>query len=168
MTAVFLAAAGVFVLFRPIGLEWRRGDTWTFLCALAFAYYIVELGRMSRLFNVADLVLVQCLTLAVLAALLAPLLESPHVEAGWPALGIVVYLGIACTALTFFLMTWGQARLGAIEAAVIYTMEPVFAACFSIALGRELATMKLLVGGGLIVTAMLLSSTGRAESDPEA
>ena len=164
--AVLLAAGGVYVLFRPIGLEWRGGDTWTLLSAVAFAFYVVELARMSRRFDVTSLVLVQCLTVGGAAALIGPFVESSRIEIGWPALGVLAYLGLVCTALVVLLMTWGQARIGAIEAAVIYTLEPVFAAAFSILLGRDALTLNVVLGGGLIVTAMLLSGAKKSPGGP--
>ena len=40
------------------------------------------------------------------------------------------------------------------RAAIIMTMEPVFAASFAVWLGGESATLRMLVGGGLVLAAM--------------
>jgi drug/metabolite transporter (DMT)-like permease len=164
LMAVGMATLGVYILFRPIGLEWHRGDTLTVLSALAFAYYVVELSRLSRRYAAGSLVLVQCAGLAVAAALLSPLLETPRMV--WqpgPVLA-VAYLGLVATAFTWLLMTWGQARVQATEAGIIYTLEPVFAAIISITLGRDALSPALVIGGGLVVTAVLM---GEAEPSRE-
>ena len=45
-----------------------------------------------------------------------------------------------------------------VEAAIIYTLEPVFAAIFSVMLAKDFLTWKLALGGGLIIAAMTLSA----------
>jgi drug/metabolite transporter (DMT)-like permease len=40
------------------------------------------------------------------------------------------------------------------------TMEPVFAAFFAVALGGEVLTTRLLVGGALVLTAMYVAELG--------
>jgi drug/metabolite transporter (DMT)-like permease len=164
--AVALAVAGIYVLFRPLGSEWHRGDTLTLLATFCFAFYIVELGHLSRRWSAMGLVLAQCLTIATLAAAAAFLVESPRLALTAPALAAILYLGIVCTALTFVLMTWAQARVEPIEAAVIYTLEPVVAAIFSLALGREHGGFGLIAGGTMVVAATLAASTGTADTLP--
>jgi drug/metabolite transporter (DMT)-like permease len=164
LLAVGLAAAGVYLLFRPIGAEWRRGDSLTVIAAVTFAYYIVELARQSRRLDAATLVLSQSLTIAAIAVPLALWFETPRFVPDPGAILGLVYLAIACTAFTFFLMTWAQARVEPLEAAVIYTLEPVVAALFSVALGREPLGFKLVAGGSLIIAAMLTSGIGARES----
>jgi drug/metabolite transporter (DMT)-like permease len=157
LLAVALAGLGIWLLFRPVGLEWRRGDTWTAGGALAFAYCVVELGRISRRHAATALVVAQSWLVAAFALPLALLAERPRLELGPGSLAALLYLSVVCTALNFVWMTWAQARVSPTEAAVIYALEPVFAATFSTALGREAAVGRLLTGGGFIVVAVLLS-----------
>lgn len=162
--AAALAVAGVYLFFHPVSLEWRRGDSLTLLGALIFAFYIVELGKRSRRHDTLALVFAQFITIAVMAAPLALLVGTPQFQPGWRIFGELVYLGLVCSALTFVIMTWAQARVSPMEAAVIYTLEPVFAAAFSIALGREVITMKALLGGSVIIIAMILASADPGET----
>ena len=164
--AVLLAVAGIYFLFEPLGDEWHRGDSLTLLATVCFAFYIVELGRLSRRWSAMGLVLAQCVTIATLAAAAAVTLETPLLVASAPALLSVAYLGVVCTALTFVMMTWAQARVEPIEAAVIYTLEPVVAAAFSLAFGREHLGLGLITGGAMVVAATLAASTGTADTLP--
>lgn len=164
--AVALASAGVWVLFLPLRLEWHRGDTLSILGAVSFGFYVVELGRMSRRHSAGALVLAQSVTIALVAGSFAFLVETPRFI---PSAGVVValaYLSLVCTVVTFLLMTWAQARVEPIEAGVIYTLEPVLAAAFSICLGREAPSYKIAAGGALILGAMLISGLGPRESPP--
>jgi drug/metabolite transporter (DMT)-like permease len=69
-----------------------------------------------------------------------------------------------------FLQTWAQSRIDATRAAVVMAMEPVWAAAFAVALGGELLTLRMVLGGLSILAAMYLVELGpasRAGPDPE-
>jgi drug/metabolite transporter (DMT)-like permease len=53
--------------------------------------------------------------------------------------------------------TWAQAHLPPTRAAIIMSMEPVFAALFAVLFGGESATIRMVVGGLLVLTAMVMA-----------
>jgi drug/metabolite transporter (DMT)-like permease len=59
-------------------------------------------------------------------------------------------------ALAIVGQTWAQAHLAPTRTAIVMSMEPVFAAFFAVLLGGESATVRMLVGGLLVLTAMLI------------
>ena len=65
-------------------------------------------------------------------------------------------MALVAGALALVAQTWAQAHLAPTRAAIIMTMEPVFAALFAVLLGGEVLTARMLVGGGLVLTAMYL------------
>lgn len=65
---------------------------------------------------------------ALLAFLWMGLEQSSLDQVPW---GAVVYLGLVATALTTWLQTLGQGQVPALQAAIIYTMEPVWATLFA-------------------------------------
>ena len=69
---------------------------------------------------------------------------------------IVVYLAVVAGALTMVLQTWAQARVEPARAAVIMSMEPVWAAAFAVTLGGETITGRMIVGGLAILAAIYL------------
>jgi drug/metabolite transporter (DMT)-like permease len=52
--------------------------------------------------------------------------------------------------------TWAQAHLPPARAAIIMSMEPVFAAVFAVLLGGESVTARMLIGGLMVLSAMLI------------
>ena len=52
--------------------------------------------------------------------------------------------------------TWAQAHLAATRCAIIMSMEPVFAALFAVLFGGETPTVRMLVGGAMVLAAMLI------------
>ncbi len=61
----------------------------------------------------------------------------------------------------FFVQNWGQRHTTATRAALIFALEPVFAALFSNLLGGERLGVELLAGGGLIVAGVVVSELAR-------
>ena len=68
----------------------------------------------------------------------------------------VVYMAVFPGALALLGQTWAQAHLAPTRTAIIMSMEPVFAAFFAVLLGGESAGPRMLVGGALVLAAMLL------------
>ena len=63
-------------------------------------------------------------------------------------------------ALALVAQTWAQAHLAPTRAAIVMSMEPVFAATFAVGLGGESLTWRLLGGGAMVLVAMLVVEAG--------
>lgn len=168
LLGAFLAVAGLWVLFRPSesGAAFGRGDALTVACAAAFAVHVLLVERAVRRHPVVPLAVIQ---FAVVAALSAPalVLDPPQArQFTAAALAAVAITGIFATALGFGCQLYAQRRLGALETAVLLTLEPVVAAALSIAIGREAASAGLLLGGGLILAGMLFADFGGPPPEP--
>ena len=62
--------------------------------------------------------------------------------------------------LGFLVQTWSQAHLSATRAAVIMTLEPVFAAVIAVAVAGEQLGLREVVGGALVLAAMAIVELG--------
>jgi drug/metabolite transporter (DMT)-like permease len=63
-------------------------------------------------------------------------------------------MALVAGAVALWAQTWAQSHMPAARAAIVMTMEPVFAAFFAVLLGGESLTARMLLGGGLVLTAM--------------
>jgi len=79
--------------------------------------------------------------------------EAPANLSGWL---VIFYTAIICTAIAFVIQTWSQAHISATKVAVIMTMEVVFAALFAVIFGGETLTVKVLIGGAMVLAAMFM------------
>ncbi|HEX3825092.1 MAG TPA: DMT family transporter [Mycobacteriales bacterium] len=156
--AVVLATIGL-GLISLRGFSIGGGEALTLLCALAFGLHIVGLGEWSSSYDAAGLAVVQLTTVAVLSiAIAAPSSLAPPPDAAvW---GAVLLTAIAATALAFFIQTWAQAQLPPTRAAVVMTMEPVFAGIFGVAIGGDSLTARTVVGAVLVLVAMYTVELG--------
>jgi len=155
--AVVLATAGLGLLSLQ-GLQVGVGEALTLLCAVAFALHIVGLGEWSRRHDAYALAVVQLAVVAagcLLGALPGGLAMPPGGDV-WLALAVTAVLA---TSVAFVVQTWAQAHLSATRAAVVMTMEPVFAGLFAAAAGEAFGPRKL-TGSALILIAMLAVEVG--------
>jgi drug/metabolite transporter (DMT)-like permease len=63
-------------------------------------------------------------------------------------------------ALALLAQTWAQAHLSATRAAIVMSMEPVFAALFAVWFGGESMTLRMVTGGVMVLAAMLIVEIG--------
>lgn len=152
--AVVLSTGGLAFLSLN-GLAVSPGVTLVFAAALLYAIHILGLGQWSDTGNALGLSVVQMAVIAAVCMLVsAPNgLRTPSSAGGWLSL---VYMALVAGALALVGQTWAQAHLAPTRAAVIMTMEPVFAAFFAVVFGGESLTSRMLVGGGLVLAAMYL------------
>ena len=153
--AVALATVGLAVLSLT-GFSVGVGEAITFASALLYALHIVGLGAWSDARHALGMSVVQLAVIAVVCFVGTARdgLVLPSTRADWIS---VVYMALFAGALAMLAQTWAQAHLAPARAAIIMSMEPVFAALFAVLLGGETATLRMLVGGLLVLAAMLLA-----------
>jgi drug/metabolite transporter (DMT)-like permease len=156
--AVALATGGL-ALLSLHGLSIGRGEAITLLCAVSFALHIVGLGEWATSRNAYGLAVLQTGTVGVMSmAASAPDTLAPPPDAGvW---GAILLTALAATAFAFFIQTWAQAQLQPIRAAVIMTMEPVFAGVFGVTVGGDVLGFRTIAGAALVLAAMYLVELG--------
>lgn len=161
MAGVALAAVGLYFLSRPEAGGFNRGDLLTALCAVCFAVEVVLVQKFTQKHPPMDMIMVQIITTVALSALFLGALEKPNWQWSWPlAIGLAVTSLLATAGALVIQFTW-QRRTTATRAAVIYTMEPLFAAVFAFMLfGEKLPAMGWL-GAGLITAGMLTAELGK-------
>ena len=163
---VVLATVGLgFISINGFNIE--AGQLWGVACAVLFAAHIVGLGAWSPGRDVYALTVIQLGTMAVLTwvGALTDGYQPPPNPDVWIA---VVFTAVLATAVAFFIQTWAQSQLDASRVAILLTSEIVFAAAFAVMVGQETLALQTLIGGTLMVAAMLLVEwPGRKTTDTQ-
>jgi drug/metabolite transporter (DMT)-like permease len=151
LIASLVATLGIGLVLAPGGeLAPNRGDWLTLASAAVFAVEILLLEYVTRRAPVLLVAFGQIAGVALFSGLALTVvpLELPD---SWPGLLVgVLVTGLFCTTLALGGMTWGQARVRAEVAAIIFALEPVFAALFVwLWVGQGLGPLQSL--GGLVV-----------------
>ena len=162
-TAVVLATAGLAVLSLQ-GLAVGTGEALTLASAVLYAAHIVGLGVWSTSRSAIGLTVVQLVTVTlVCGAGAAPGgVVLPSTAGDWASL---LYMAVVAGAMALVVQTWAQAHLPATRAAIIMTMEPVFAGLFAVLFGGERLGLRVVVGGAMVLTAMYLVELGPRRPD---
>ena len=156
--------AGLYFLTVPAagfgGLN--RGDPVVFGCAIMFALHMIFIGRHVGRHSVAALSFLQVATTAILSTALLPLAaaagwEKPHLAWTGYLIFAILLTAIGATVLGFSLQTWAQQYASPSHAAILVSLEPVFAAATSLALGREHLGARFLAGAALILAGIVLA-----------
>jgi drug/metabolite transporter (DMT)-like permease len=152
--AVLLSTAGL-VLLSLNGVSVDLGVWLTLASAALYALHIVGLGQWSRQGEAFGMSAVQMVAIAVVC-LLATAPHGPMLPPDRNAWFAVLYMALIAGAGAMLMQTWAQSHLPAARAAIVMTTEPVFAAAFAVALGSDVLSWRMLLGGGLILAAMYL------------
>ncbi len=156
---VALATFGL-ALISLNGLAMGFGELLTLGCAALFGAHIVGLGQWSTAADAYGLTVIQLGVVALLGLVASPLqggLAMPPTAAVWAALA---FLALVATALAFLAQTWAQTYMSAPRAAIVLTLEPVFAGIFGVTVGGDTLTTRILAGGLCIVAAMYVVELG--------
>ncbi|KKM09044.1 hypothetical protein SY88_21410 [Clostridiales bacterium PH28_bin88] len=160
---VFSATAGLALLTLETGLDFNRGDLLVLLCAFSFAGHIFLVGRYSPRYHTVLLVTVQIGTVSLASAAAAALTEPPLASFSTTVWAALLVTAIPATSLAFLVQNWAQKFTTPTHTALIFAMEPVFAAlCAYWLLGERISRQDLL-GAVLMLAGILLSEIKRED-----
>ncbi len=170
LAGVALATAGFGLLSWPAGGGGvNRGDLMVLACAVLFAIYFVEneirSPRHDPFLYTARQMIAAAVTLAG-ASMWLKIARPPLAITAFEAkpfvldrgfLIAIAYMTVFATIGTFSVQNWAQARLTATRAAIIFALEPVWAAIFAaMILGERMGTRGY-AGGALVIAGILVS-----------
>tara|TARA_Y100001970_G_C13852664_1_gene660086 strand:+ start:149 stop:646 length:498 start_codon:yes stop_codon:yes gene_type:complete len=149
---------GSFLLTEIQNIQVRIGDTFAFVNAFFWAFHIVFISRLIKIFNFPlTIAAFQCFFGAIL--LLFPMLIFEEFVVAkilfeWKEL---LYIGVLSSGIAFLLQVYSQQNLNPVPVAIIFTLEGVWAAFFGwIILNQFLNEIKIF-GIILILSAVIFS-----------
>ena len=162
-----IATCGLYLLVHLPGgwwTGWNRGDVEILICALLCGVHIVMMGAFTRHSEAWLLAGSQVLTCGIVSVVVTAFLPTPYgfqtalaTLSHWPVAGATLYLALFSTVFAFWGQAAAQTRLGPTESAVLFSLEPVVAAFLSVFWLKEAMTPQQVLGGTLIVVAMIVS-----------
>lgn len=163
---IVLATIGL-ALISLNGLGIEPGQIWGIACAFFFAAHIVALGAWSPGKNVYVLTVLQLGTMAVLNWIGSFVNDGSYqAPPNWDVWFAVLFTAVFATAIAFFVQTWTQSIMDASRVAIILTTEIVWAAVIAVAIGQETLQLKTLLGGAIMLGAMLVVEWPVKKGDP--
>ena len=159
VAAVLVCLAGMYLLCVPLDEGFSGvylGDVIMLVGALFYSFHILAVGRFA-LEDALWLSCAQFLTSALLSALCAGAVEGATPIDALPAILPILYVGIFSTGLGYTLQNIGQRSVDEAPAAILMSLESVFAALGGWMLLGERLTGVELAGCALVFVAVLLA-----------
>jgi drug/metabolite transporter (DMT)-like permease len=163
ITGSILAAIGLYLLMAGHSQAFNIGDAFVFICAFGFALHIIYTDFFTKKASLLLLTTVQLCTVGILSMGCAFMFENPKVILLNGVLGnkevitALLITSLLATLLAFITQTYAQRYTTPSRVAIIFTLEPVFAAiCSYLWIGERLGSLAI-AGSGLIVIGMLFS-----------
>jgi drug/metabolite transporter (DMT)-like permease len=159
---VILVSSGLYVLTAPQGDGFNCGDVLTLGAAVLYALYLVYLDMITRSHSFMQLTFLQIGVTALLASSSLYVLEKPYLYWTGNLVLSLAYLAILATLLALYLITKHQCQTTPTRSAVIFSLEPLFAAIFSNLMLGEKFGIVALAGGSIILAGLLVSELSDA------
>jgi len=150
--AVAIALIGL-ILISYNGISIGTGEILVLISAIAFGAHFVALGEWSNGKNTYALTLIQILTVSAIATVCAFIngFEVPPSASVWQA---IAFTAVFATFLAFLVQTKAQSVMSATVASVLLAMETPFAVFLGVLILNDPLTLRIIVGGSLVMIAM--------------
>jgi drug/metabolite transporter (DMT)-like permease len=164
--SVLIAAVGLAFLSLN-GISLGFGETLVVISAAFYGAHIVGLSEWSSGADTYALTVVQLGTVGVLT-LIASLPSGFHLPPDSGVWQAIIYTALFASAFAFIIQTWVQSFMSATSVGIILTMEYIFAALFGVWFGHESLTLRVVIGGLLVISAMyiIISDESRERIEP--
>lgn len=158
---IVVATVGLYLLTVTDSVSLTIGDGLVFIGAIASALQIIFTGKYSLSFPTLLLTVIQITTVAVLSIICAFLFEdwkiafTPDVLLDSNVLSALIITSVFATALAFLIQTSVQKYTNPTRVALIFAMEPVFAAVTGFIWAGDRLSISAVFGCLLILAGMI-------------
>ncbi|NCD43456.1 MAG: DMT family transporter, partial [Bacteroidia bacterium] len=155
--AATMAVTGMYLLTMHNALTFTAGDTLVLVSALFFALHVIVIGQLTGRFNALKLSMVQFFSCAVFSGILAFIFESFIWMDIFSARLPILYGGIISVGVGYTFQVLGQKTARPAPAAIILSMEAVFAMLGGMLILNETVDRLSLSGALLMFSGMVLA-----------
>lgn len=160
VSAAVICLVGIGLITLEGTLSVNIGDLLTLASGAIYSVHIIMVKRASaRRPDMSLLTFIQFLTSAVICWCFSPVLGDINFSFPVKSWLSVIYLGIMATSLALFLQNYGQKHTSPSSAAIVLSFEAVFGAAFSLILGYDSFSAKVIAGFAIMFISVIISET---------
>ena len=160
-----LAATGLFLLSTGGKMRINPGDALELVGALFWAFHVIWIGRLVTRLGSLQIAVGQFLICGLVSSGVGLLSDPEALSQVGRAAWAIVYAGVISGGLGYTLQIFGQKLAPPSDAAILLSMEAVFAALFGALLLKEILNITQLAGCAIMLTGMLLAQTNTWRKD---
>jgi drug/metabolite transporter (DMT)-like permease len=150
-----LATAGLFLLCTGGSFQVNRGDVLGLVCAVCTAIHILLTGHYAPRHDVYWITTTQLGTIAVASIFIAIASGKPVAVYHPSIIWALVLCAVFASVFAFLVQTAMQRHISAAQTALIFCLEPVFAAAYAFFVAGERLTAAGWLGAAMILVGML-------------
>lgn len=166
--SIFIVMIGLFLLTYDFETHLNKGDAITLITAISLAFHIVLSGRYVKTTEFLSLITYQFVSASVFSLIGSLFMGYEHgfdlnlisSESIWA----IAYLGFFGTLFCYFVSVWIQKYESSVKVAIVFSLEPVFAALFAYLFVNEILNLKEISGTVLILLGVILYQVFRNKS----
>ena len=156
--SVFFCLAGVYLLSDFSDATVRLGDSLVILCALFWSLHIIFIGHFIKNFNLPLFFgSLQALIVSIFSIIFAVFFETITIPNILNESVSIIYAGALSGGVAFTLQIYAQKNISAAPAAIIFSLEGVFAAIAAWIILNQILGLNNIIGCSLILSGVLLS-----------
>ena len=156
IVGVLLALVGLAVFSgAATNIEFQLGQIWLVICAVFFAIHILLLGKFGRGRNSYRIAMIQ-ISFAAIVCWGFALVDGYQPPPNWEVWFAVLFTALLSTVIAFWVQTLAQTLIDPARVALLITSEVIFTAILAVGLGQEPLTAAMVIGGSVMLTAMLI------------
>jgi drug/metabolite transporter (DMT)-like permease len=152
-----LAFGGLTLISTGAETAFQLSDLLLVLCAVFWAMHILLVSRFVNEINPLRFAVVQFAVCSALCLVSAFIFEDISRQGLFDGLGVLLFGGIFAGGVAYTLQIIGQRRVEPSRAAIIFSLESLFAALSEAVYLGEVMTLRKYLGGAVIFTGILLS-----------
>lgn len=157
---VSFAVIGLYFLSVNEDFSISKGDLLQLVGAFFWAFHILAIDYFSKKIDALLLSFLQFITCSVLSLAVAGVFETISLVGIYQASVPILYGGICSVGIAYTLQVIGQKHAKPSHAAIIMSLEAVFASIGGILLLNEVLSLRGYFGCALMLTGMLFSQAG--------
>jgi len=150
------AIIGLYLLTLSDNLNIGKGELLAIICAVFYALHVTFTDIFSKKYNIFSLVTFQFLTVSIISLLFIPFENINQIHFSTEAIIAIFITSVIATVFAFFIQTFAQQYTTPTKTAIIFALEPVTAAFLGV-LNGEILTFKQIIGGILVIFAMIIA-----------
>tara|TARA_Y100001970_G_scaffold290731_1_gene425512 strand:+ start:2359 stop:3255 length:897 start_codon:yes stop_codon:yes gene_type:complete len=170
LPSITLCIIGVYLLSDFSSSEIVKGDTMVLMCAFFWSLHIIFIGRFIKVFNLPLFFgALQALVVAVLSFTFALIFENFSISKILLESVEIIYAGVLSGGIAFTLQIYAQKNILEAPAAIIFSLEGVFAAVAGWLILDQILKLNNIAGCIIILTAVIISQIAPLinKSDPK-
>jgi len=157
LLGVAIVAIGLYLFTSPQGGSFTTGDMLVLGCAVVFALYIVYLDVFTKQRFDREIVFYQFLVTSALGFAASPFIDDHVPVFTMNAMIGLLYLAFFASAVAIFIQSRYQRESTPTKAAIIFSLEPVFAAAIAWMFLAEVMNTIELAGASIMFVGLLVS-----------